>query len=142
MLAPYIFFIDGLTSRNMAYQQFDRDTNIDPKVPVLRGEMLKDFKKYKTAVKATVLSIEDGDKKRVGPKLYRNLFGLGNSISILIEQRDPAQLAKDDGADIFIKYLEDNRFGISALKEIPRVYDVDALPADRRGPDDRLLHGH
>ena len=62
--------------------------DIDPKVPVLIGESLKDFKTYQRAVQATWLSLNEEDQKRHGPKLYRNLLGAKTSVSIFIEQLD------------------------------------------------------
>ena len=47
--------------------------DIDPKVPVLTGEILKDFKTY--AVQGTWLSLSEEDQKSLGPKLSRNLLG-------------------------------------------------------------------
>ena len=38
--------------------------DIDPKVPVLTGESLKDFKTYQRAVQATWLSLSEQDQKR------------------------------------------------------------------------------
>ena len=110
-----------MTTFEMAYEW---NNDIDPKIPVLRGETLKDFKTYKQAVTATALSIGDDEKKRLGPKLYRNLLGLSNSISVLVEQLDPATLANDDGHKTLLAYLETNRFSVSAFKEVPRAYDV------------------
>ena len=48
--------------------------DVDSKVPVLTGESLKDFKTRQRAVRATWLSLSEGDQKRLGPKLYRNLL--------------------------------------------------------------------
>ena len=39
--------------------------DIDPKVPVLTGESLKDFKTYQRAVQATWLSLSEEDQKRL-----------------------------------------------------------------------------
>ena len=47
--------------------------DIDPKVPVLTGESLLDFKTYRRAVQATWLSLSEEEQKRPGPKLHRNL---------------------------------------------------------------------
>ena len=71
--------------------------DINPKVPVLTGESLKDFKTYQRAVQATWLSLSEEDQKRLGPKLYRNLLGAKTSVSIFIEQLDPALLTGTDG---------------------------------------------
>ena len=65
--------------------------DIDPKVPVLTRESLKDFKTYQRAVQATWLSLSEEDQKLLGPKLYRNLLGAKTSVSIFTEQLDPAR---------------------------------------------------
>ena len=59
---------------------------IDPKVPMLIGESLKDFKTYLRAVQATWLSLNEEEQKRLGPKLYRDLLGAWTSVSVFIEQ--------------------------------------------------------
>eukprot|EP00959_Pyramimonas_sp_CCMP1952_P076809 1605180-Pyramimonas_sp.AAC.1 len=59
----------------------DYNSAVDPKIPVLKGETLKDFTRYKRAVQAAELSCESSEQKRaLGPKLYRNLLGADNSI--------------------------------------------------------------
>ena len=85
--------------------------DIDPKVPVLTGESLKDFKTYQRAVQATWLSLSEEEQKRLGPKLYRNLLGAKTSVSIFIEQLDPALLTGTDGTAKLLAELEnDGRF--------------------------------
>ena len=90
--------------------------DIDPKVPVLTGESLKDFKTYQRAVQATWLSLSEEDQKRLGPKLYRNLLGAKTSVSIFIEQLDPpAKLLAE---------LENGRFQRTGFQEMPKAYET------------------
>ena len=79
---------------------------IDPKVPVLTGGSLKDFKTYQRAVQATWLSLSEEDQKRLGPKLYRNLLAAKTSVSISIEQLDPALLTGTEGPAKLLAELE------------------------------------
>ena len=98
--------------------------HIDPKVPVLIGESLKDFKTYQRAVQATWLSLNEEDQKRLGPKLYRNLLGAKTSVSIFIEQFDPALLTGTDGPAMLLAGLEKSRFQKTGFQEMPRAYET------------------
>ena len=98
--------------------------DIDPKVPVLIGESLKDFKTYQRAVQATWLSLSEEDQKRLGPKLYRNLLGAKTSVSIFIEQLDPALLTGTDGPAKLLAELENWRFQRTGFQEMPRAYET------------------
>ena len=98
--------------------------DIDPKVPVLTGESLKDFKTYQRAVQATWLSLSEEDQKRLGPKLYRNLLGAKTSVSIFIEQLDPALLTGTDGPPKLLAELENGRFQRTGFQEMPRAYET------------------
>ena len=90
----------------MAAQQYDFATGIDTKVSVLSGESLKDYTRYKRSVEASVLGCDtDEQKKALGPKLYKNLLALNNSISVLVEQEDPARFAAVDGAKKLLAFL-------------------------------------
>ena len=46
------------------------------------------------------------------------------SISTIVEQLDPATLAKKDGHKELLNYLREKRFGTLSLRELPRVYDA------------------
>lgn len=48
----------------------------------------------------------DEQKKALGPKLYKNLLALNNSISVLIEQEDPTKFAAVDGAKKLLELLD------------------------------------
>ena len=97
---------------------------IDPKVSVLGGESLKDYTRYKRSVEASVLGCDtDEQRKALGPKLYKNLLALNNSISILIEQEGPAKFASADGAKKLLEFLEKERFAKTGFTEMPKVYD-------------------
>ena len=98
--------------------------DIDPKVPVLTGESLKYFKTYQRAVQATWLSLSEEDQKRLGPKLYRNLLGAKTSVSIFIEQLDPALLTGTDGPAKLLAELENGRFQRIGFQEMPRAYET------------------
>ena len=98
--------------------------DLDPKVPVLTGESLKDFKTYQRAVQATWLSLSEEDQKRLGPKLYRNLLGAKTSVSIFIEQLDPALLTGTDGPAKLLAELENGRFQRTGFQEMPRAYET------------------
>ena len=98
--------------------------DIDPKVPVLTGESLKDFKTYQRAVQATWLSLSEEEQKRLGPKLYRNLLGAKTSVSIFIEQLDPALLTGTDGPAKLLAELENGRFQRTGFQEMPRAYET------------------
>ena len=98
--------------------------DIDPKVPVLTGESLKDFKTYQRAVQATWLSLSEEDQKRLGPKLYRNLLGAKTSVSIFIEQLDPALLTGTDRPAKLLAELENGRFQRTGFQEMPRAYET------------------
>ena len=106
------------------------------------GETTKDFKKYKTIVQAHVLSITGKDaeeiknkKDALGPALYKNLLNLGNSVSTLMEQREPAEYVGDAGWEKLLAYLEAERFHEGKLAELPRVYDkFYKTVVFRRGP--------
>ena len=76
---------------------------------------LKDFKTYQRAVQATWLSLSEEDQKRLGPKLYRNLLGAKTSVSIFIEQLDPALLTGTDGPAKLLAELENGRFQRTGL---------------------------
>ncbi len=102
----------------------DSNSAVDPKIPVLRGESLKDFTRYKRAAQAATLACEtEEQKKSLGPKLYRNLLGADNSISVLIEQTDPRDYATGDGAEVQARYLEKERFAKSNFRELPKRFD-------------------
>ena len=80
-------------------QQYDFVAGIDTKVSVLSGESLKDYTRYKRSVVASVLGCDtDEQNKALGPKLYKNLLALNNSIAVLVEQEDPKRFAEADGA--------------------------------------------
>ena len=98
--------------------------DVDPKVPTLTGETVKDFQRYEKVVKATRLSVDEDDQKRLGPRLYRNLLGARNSVSLLVEQLDVSTLAAANGPQVLLKYLRDNRLGTLSLRELPRAYEV------------------
>ena len=105
-------------------QQYDFATGIDTKVSVLSGESLKDYTRYKRSVEASVLGCDtDEQKKALGPKLYKNLLALNNSISVLVEQEDPARFAAVDGAKKLLAFLEKERFTKTGFREMPKVYD-------------------
>ena len=59
----------------------------------------------------------------LGPKLYRNLLGLGNSISVFSEQFVPVDAAKTNGVGVLLKYLEDNRSSKGSYREFPKEFD-------------------
>ncbi|CAK0825490.1 unnamed protein product [Prorocentrum cordatum] len=116
----------------------DYNNAVDPKVPVLKGETLQDFTRYKRAVQAAELSCESAEQKRaLGPKLYRNLLGADNSISVLIEQSDPVDYATEDGARVLLKFLEDQRFAKSSFRELPKAFDqfFDQTHFERKGEE-------
>ena len=109
----------------LATQRRDGDNlDIDPKVPVLTSESLKDFKTYQRAVQATWLSLSEEEQKRLGPKLYRNLLGAKTSVSIFIEQLDPALLTGTDGPAKLLAELENGRFQRTGFQEMPRAYET------------------
>ena len=110
-MAFTLFTFVGYTwSAGLAPQRRDGDNlDIDPKVPVLTGESLKDFKTYQRAVQATWLSLSEEDQKRLGPKLYRNLLGAKTSVSLFIEQLDLALLTGTDGPAKLLAELENGR---------------------------------
>ncbi|CAK0798713.1 unnamed protein product [Prorocentrum cordatum] len=98
---------------------------VDPKIPVLKRETLKDYTRCKRAVQAAELSCESKESKQVlGPKLYRNLLGADNSISVLIEQTNPKDDATEDGAQILLRFLEEPRFAKSCFMELPKAFDA------------------
>ncbi|CAK0847357.1 unnamed protein product [Prorocentrum cordatum] len=98
---------------------------VDPKIPVLKGETLKDITRYKRAVQAAELSCESKESKQaLCPKLYRNLLGADNSISVLIEQTNPKDYATEDGAARFLRFLEEQRFAKSSFRELPKAFDA------------------
>ena len=79
--------------------QHDFVAGIDPKISVLGGESLKDYTRYKRSVEASVLGCDtDEQKKALGPKLYKNLLALNNSISVLVEQEDQSPERTQVGA--------------------------------------------
>ncbi|CAK0827876.1 unnamed protein product, partial [Prorocentrum cordatum] len=83
---------------------------VDPKIPLLEG---------------TELSCESKESKQaLGPKLYRNLLGADNSISVLIEQTTPKDYATEDGAQILLRFLEEQRFAKSSFRELPKAFDA------------------
>ena len=92
--------------------------------PVLIGESLKDFKTYQRAVQATWLSLSEEDQKRLGPKLFRNLLRAKTSVSIFIEQLDPALLTGTDGPAKLLAELENGRFQKTGFQEMPRAYET------------------
>ncbi|CAK0806782.1 unnamed protein product [Prorocentrum cordatum] len=111
---------------------------VDPRIPVLKGETLKDFTRYKRAVQAAELSCETEDQlQALGPKLYRNLLGADNSISVLIEQTDPKDYAKKEGARALLAYLEAQRFAKSSFRELPKAFDAffDQTHFERKGEE-------
>ena len=126
----------------MEYEHQD----VDPKVPVLHGESLKDFVRYRRAVEAAHFSMTEDEQKRLGPKLYQNLLGVKTSVPVLIEQLEPKDLLGADGAAKLIKYLVDHRFGTTSFREMPRVYDAflrrHDLQEDGRGTDGGCHHVH
>ena len=91
---------------------------------MLTGESLKDFKTYQRAVQATWLSLSEEEQKRLGPKLYRNLLGAKTSVSIFIEQLDPALLTGTDGPAKLLAELENGRFQKIGFQEMPRAYET------------------
>ncbi|CAK0904441.1 unnamed protein product [Prorocentrum cordatum] len=98
---------------------------VEPKMPVLKGETLKDFTRYKRAVQAAELSCESKESKQaLGPKLYRNLLGADNSISVLIEQANPKDYSTEGGAQILLRFLEEQRFAKSSFRELPKAFDA------------------
>ena len=104
--------------------EYSNTTGIDPKVSVLQGEDLKSFTRFKRSVEASVLGCEtDEQKKALGPRLYKNLLALNNSISVLVEQESPQKYAGTDGAKKLIEFLESQRFAKTGFREMPKVYD-------------------
>ena len=100
------------------------DPGIDARISVLGGESLKDYTRYKRSVEASILACEKEDeKKALGPKLYKNLLALNNSISVLVEQEDPSKFSSPDGAKKLLEFLESERFGRTGFREMPKVYD-------------------
>ena len=63
-------------------------------------------------------------RKRLGPKLYRNLLGAKTSVSIFIEQLDPALLTGTDGPAKLLAELENGRFQKTGFQEMPRAYET------------------
>ena len=111
---------------------------VDPKIPVLKGETLKDFTRYKRAVQAAELSCESKEQKTaLGPKLYRNLLGADNSISVLIEQSDPKDYAVEEGAQVLLKFLKAQRLAKSSFRELPKAFDTffDQTHFERKGEE-------
>ena len=97
---------------------------IDAKVSVLGGESLKDYTRFKRSVEASILACEkDEERKSLGPRLYKNLLALNNSISVLVEQEDPAKFSDTDGARKLLDFLEKERFAKTGFREMPKVYD-------------------
>ena len=98
---------------------------VDPKVSVLGGESLKDYTRHKRSVEASVLGRgTDEQRNALGPKLYKKILALNSSISILIEQEDPAQFSANDGAKKLLEFLEKERFAKTRFREMPKVYDT------------------
>ena len=84
----------------------------------------REFKTYQRAVQATWLSLSEEDQKRLRPKLYRNLLGAKTSVSIFIEQLDPALLTGTDGPAKLLAELENGRFQKTGFQEMPRAYET------------------
>ncbi|CAK0852939.1 unnamed protein product [Prorocentrum cordatum] len=111
---------------------------VDPKIPVLKGETLKDFTRYKRAVQAAELGCESKEQKiALEPKLYRNLLGADNSIRVLIEQTGPKDYAVEKGAEVLLKFFEAERFAKSSFRELPKAFDTlfDLTYFERKGVD-------
>ncbi|CAK0803467.1 unnamed protein product [Prorocentrum cordatum] len=101
----------------------DYNSAVDPEIPVLKGEMLKDFTRYKRAVQAAELSCDSKEAKQaLGPKLRRNLLGADNSIRVLTEQTNPKDYATEDGAQTLLRFLEEQRFAESSFRELPKAF--------------------
>ena len=60
----------------------------------------------------------------LGPKLYRNLLGAKTSVSIFIEQLEPALLTGTDGPAKLLAELENGRFQRTGFQEMPRAYET------------------
>lgn len=88
------------------------------------GEKCKDLKGYQRAMTATGFSPDNEGLRKFGPRLYRNVLGAGNNVSVLVGKFDPKTLLSADGYEVPMRYLEQNRFSVSDFREIPRVYDV------------------
>ncbi|CAK0849524.1 unnamed protein product [Prorocentrum cordatum] len=103
----------------------NHNSSVDPKIPVLKGETLKDLTRYKRAVQAEELGCESKEQRTApGPKLYRNLLGADNSISVMIEQTDPRDYAVEDGANVLLQFLGTERFAKSGFGELPQAFDT------------------
>lgn len=63
-----------------------------PEVAALRGDNHKDDKTYHRAVTNMALTLDEDGLRKLGTRLYRNLLGVGNRISVLVEQLDPKTL--------------------------------------------------
>ena len=106
----------------MAHDVSSYIPGIDAKVSVLGGESLKDYTRFKRSVEASILACEkDEERKSLGPRLYKNLLALNNSISVLVEQEDPAKFADVDGAKKLLAFLEQERFAKTGFREMPKV---------------------
>ncbi|CAK0822266.1 unnamed protein product, partial [Prorocentrum cordatum] len=90
------------------------NSSVDPKIPVLKGETLKDFTRYKRAVQAAELGCD-----------------------VLIEQTDPRDYAVEDGANVLLKLLETERFVKSSFRELPKAFDTffDLAHFERKGEE-------
>ncbi|CAK0873736.1 unnamed protein product [Prorocentrum cordatum] len=113
-------------------------SSVDPKIPALKGETLKDFTRYRRAVQAAELGCESKEQRpALGPKLHRNLLGADNSISVLIEQTDPRDYAVEDGANVLLDFLETGRFAKSSFRELPKAFDAffDLARFERKGEE-------
>ena len=112
-------FLGHTWSTGLAPQRRDGgQSRYRTKVPVLIGESLKDFKTYQRAVKPRGCRSSEEDQKRLGPKLYRNLLGAKTSVSIFIEQLDPALLTGTDGPAKLLAELENGRFQKTGFQEL------------------------
>ncbi|CAK0825150.1 unnamed protein product [Prorocentrum cordatum] len=111
---------------------------VDPTIPVLKGETLKDFTRYKWAVQTAELGCESKEQRiALGPKLYRNLLGADNSISVPIEQTDPKDDAVEKNAEMLLKFLEAKRFAKNSFRELPKAFDAffDLTYFERKGEE-------
>ncbi|CAK0808101.1 unnamed protein product [Prorocentrum cordatum] len=95
------------TNTETTYDMAEYSSAVDPKIP------------------AAELSCENKESKQaLGPKLYKNLLGADNSISVLIEQTYPKDYATEDGAQILLRFLEEQRVAKSNFRELPKAFDA------------------
>ncbi|CAK0858741.1 unnamed protein product, partial [Prorocentrum cordatum] len=118
------------------------NSSVDPEFPVLRGETLKDFTRYKRAVQAAELGCESKEQRTaLGLTLHPNLLGADNSISVLIElsdaqRADPKDYAVEDGANV-LKFLETERFAKNSFRKLPKAFGAfsDLAHFERKGEE-------